>query len=210
MSKVAFDTSITWPKDDQIAKRPSKYRSLLFIQNLFYNAGIATSICYIFIAMVLQPLLQRQTAQRSELSATCLLKIRKTVTFLESRMLKSSASAQGYNERTQINSSATVVDRCTQTEECQEYVSGNQKPSGWTKIIARLNYARDLLNISAEDQPEGSSQNRYLPLRFQIQSFNSSLAGIDGREKDDSEAMTKGSIRAIRDMKGWIINGRAV
>ncbi|CEP64609.1 Pex17p LALA0_S12e02850g [Lachancea lanzarotensis] len=201
--------SIAWPKDDQIVKHSNKYQTLYFITNMFYNAGIATSICFIIAAMVLQPLLQTQTDQRSELSAACLLKIRKMVSFLELKMLKSSASALGHNERAHMNGSTTIVDRCTQTEELREYSIETKTPFGWTKIISRLNYARNLLVNSADEQPEGSSKNRYLPLRFQVQSFNSSLAGLEGREKNDSEALNKGSIKGIRDMKGWIINGRA-
>ncbi|SCU96332.1 LAME_0F15896g1_1 [Lachancea meyersii CBS 8951] len=208
MNRFDLVSSITWPEEAQISQRTNKYRALILVQNLFYNAGIATSFCYVIAAMVLQPLLQTQTDQRTQLSAACLLKARKMVSFLESRLMGTSASVLGHNEKIDALSSKTTIERCTQTEESEHSVPDGQEASGWTRIAARLRYTCSMLDNFSDEHSDQDDQSMFLPLRFQTQSLNSCLLGLDARD-NDAETATREGIKDIRDMKGWIINGKA-
>ncbi|SCU94127.1 LADA_0G06722g1_1 [Lachancea dasiensis] len=199
---------IDWPDAKLIIPIAKKHPSFEFVQRLFYNAGVVASFSYVIAALVLQPLLQHQTEQRVELSITCLLSLRRIISTLESKLENVSVTAQGYNERINCVSSKTNIDRCTQTEPENKSRKDSQQKSGWLKIISKLKEARTLVDGHQDEQILDSEPNdHYLPLKFQIQSFNSNLRGLNVQNSDEK---TRKSIQAIREMKGWIINGKTV
>ncbi|SCV05308.1 LANO_0H04610g1_1 [Lachancea nothofagi CBS 11611] len=209
MNKPERIEFVDWPDETRIARQAKKYQSFIFVQSLFYNAGIVVSLWYVIAALALQPLLQSQSDQRLQLNADCLLRIRGLINGLESRLKTTSVSALGYNERANSITGKSSTDRCTQTEETTSGNSLGDNSPGWSRVTARLKSACEALNTFNE--PECSDDNdtpkdRYLPLKFQVQSLHSCLLGLEVRNYDPEE-MARKSVQAIREMKGWIING---
>lgn len=198
-----------WPDESMITRRAQKNKSLIFIQNLFYNAGIGVCALYMLTIMIVQPLLHSQTEQRIQLSTDVLLRIRKCVSSLERRLKETAISSIGFNEEVASSTGVATVEKCTQTDDFTDSDPKDEKASGWVKILTRLQYARgvfDNFNKKEEGEDGEKGHDRFLPLKFQVQSLNSKLLSLESR--DESARNHKKSLHAIREMKGWVINGK--
>ncbi|CUS22431.1 LAQU0S05e05204g1_1 [Lachancea quebecensis] len=199
-------SNVEWPNESHIRERARKNLTVDFVQKVFYNAGVVVSLAYVVIVSVVEPLLRSQIHQRLQLSADMLIRIRKFVSLLEHRLKSTSISAVGFNEKVNSQSRVSTVDRCMQTEDLLESNDAEKKVTGWTKVIARLQYAREMLNKANKGKNDNNASDRLTPLKFQAQSLNAYISSLDVR--DETFRNNKSSVQAIRDMKGWVINGK--
>ncbi|KAM3165085.1 Peroxisomal membrane protein PEX17 [Lachancea thermotolerans] len=199
-------SDIEWPSEAAIRERAKKNNTVDSVQKVFYNAGVVVSLVYVIIVSIIEPLLRSQFNQRLQLSADMLIRVRKFVSLLEQRLKSTSISAIGFNEKVDPESRVSTIERCTQTEELLESSGVEEKATGWTKIIARLRYAREMLSRANEGKKDNNASDRITPLKFQAQSLSAYISSLDTR--DETFRNHKNSVQAIRDMKGWVINGR--
>lgn len=187
-----------WPAEKDIMpyKKPSTVKE---IELLFYHTGVTVSAIYVFIHLVLSRVLSKNYDQRLELSHDVLMRIRRLVNSLMSRVKSTSVTAVGDNQRS-IQETKVYVDRCQQTGEQLESVDEN---AGWTRINLRLNTLTDVLRIYHTDMRNISD---FESLSFKTKLFTDQLKDSSWRNK--KQEGYSNIIQSVREMKGWFIHGR--
>lgn len=186
--------AIDWPDETKIVSLSRKSATVNYIQNLFYNTGLVTSVIYLALKLILVPALAEQCCQRVDLSGVVILRLRKLVSKLQNSLRTARVSALAYNE------CATTVERCTQTSED----TLDETESHWMAINKRIGDAG--LHIR-----QFTASNASPPQ--QMDAFNAEARLLADRLKDEIDAdsssgVSKNVVDSVREVKGWIVSGR--
>lgn len=186
--------TIDWPNESEIITKNTRNATLDYIRNLFHNTGLIASLAYLALKIVLLPCLEQQYSQRTNISASTLLSLRRLVSRLQNCVRSTPVAVIGYNEG---NNS---VERCTQTPEDKV----EPLESSWTVISERLKNSTTYLQqfVNSNSQELGnlnacSIEARLLSDRFKLES--------NMRLKAD---LSREMINSIREVKGWFVSGR--
>lgn len=131
---------VDWPDQSKIRKGKLRNPTLTFIQNLFNNVGVASSIIYALLVMVVKPILVKQFVQRCELSAETLIDVRKLVIFLQKKLNTTPIAVLGYNEQ------GKYVEHTTQTEEDVDATTLGKVECPLVRIKSKLQELNDDLD----------------------------------------------------------------
>ncbi|BAO41255.1 peroxisomal membrane protein PEX17 [Kluyveromyces marxianus] len=187
-----------WPSDKDILpyKKPTTAAQ---IERLFYHVGLSVSGLYVLLHLVVSRVIYQAYQQRLELNHEALMRLRRLVNKLRSKVKTTSITSLGENRRL-TKDSKVYIDRCQQTSE------GIKTPGddyGW----AHLNRKLDSLTKSLEEYNKIIGETSYLEsLTFESKLFTDQCKGV-GLRLRSQEKGTK-LINSVREMKGWFIHGR--
>ena len=199
---------IVWPDESRITQQHVTSPTLRWIYALFNGTGVATSIIYSVLLLIVKPQLVTMFSQRCELSAAALMSARKLVVSLQRRIKATPLMILGYNE------SGNYIEHTTQTETdnyldpldfVMEDKDNGPPVSRWHEITSRLDDINTDLDTFNKLHENRSNK--------QIQSFSDSckllsnqINHIDGT---NLVIATTGDLKkSIREVKGWFVSGK--
>lgn len=198
--------NVIWPKQSMIVRRKVRSPTVSFIQSLFNNIGISSSVAYFVLITVIQPILNTQFLQRTELSASVLLNVRRLAVSLQRRIKTTPLSILGFNEK------GGYVERATQTDNnddnnvfgvSDEYDSNECNPLLNTRD--RLKEINDDLDTFNELQKNRSSTNLdQLNLEIKLATDQIMLSDESNEVANKMQDVTA----SIREIKGWFVSGK--
>lgn len=203
---------ITWPEESQI--KPRNISDLKndpiykYIKSLCYKTGVISSILYLLTLGAIRPALQRHYEQRQEFILAVLLRLRRTLTILMSRIKNKNVAQFKFNKE------KTKVDRMIQTDlpfydvwMSHDRMYGQRTEEDDEKSfinhkLRRINYCMNQHAIIMRhlDTTEWFT--------FQLKLLTDQVEA--SREKTIKEVCSKSEnvTQSIREIKGWFVNGR--
>ncbi|QHS75710.1 Pex17p [Saccharomyces paradoxus] len=184
---------IDWPSDVDIKRAERTNPTVKAIKSLLYNGGSIYAFLYFFVAMFVEPMLQKQYQQRNDFSLFVILRLRRIIAQLQKRLVMTPVSSLGYNE--QNNS----VERSTQTSDDNVIQKDN---SHWAEITYQLQSVKQELQYfnRSLDQPTESMDD----FVFQIKMATDQVELTDRTQTFSNKS--RDVIQEIREIKGWFVN----
>ncbi|CCC71037.1 hypothetical protein NCAS_0G01500 [Naumovozyma castellii] len=190
--------NLNWPKNATIRKRKIRDPTFTAVQSILYNGGLLAALLYSIATLLIQPILADQYEQRHEFALAALLKVRKLISTLQSRLRTTPVSILGANE------TQTTIERCTQTSLDTDNDFADENDTPLESISQRIyNLKWKLSQFNANDSRtsnaiEGFNFQTKL-VKDQIDNLNTPTKAIDG---------SKNIVASLREMKGWFVNGK--
>lgn len=190
------ETGIDWPKDDLIVQVHRRRTIGDTIQNLFSNTGIAVSILYILIKKIIEPCLESHFSQRTSLSVSTLIQLRRLVATLQGKLIYTPISSIGFDEED------GKVERSTQTSEDGKLLEARE--SRWKRLNDCLKEANG--NLQSFNTTAIDSSINMDSFQFQMKLV------VDGirlnEDADETSEHCRRIVDSVREVKGLLVNGR--
>lgn len=190
------ETGIDWPKDDLIVQVHRRRTIGDTIQNLFSNTGIAVSILYILIKKIIEPCLESHFSQRTSLSVSTLIQLRRLVATLQGKLIYTPISSIGFDEED------GKVERSTQTSEDGKLLEARE--SRWKRLNDCLKEANG--NLQSFNTTAIDSSINMDSFQFQMKLV------VDGirlnEDADENSDHCRRIVDSVREVKGLLVNGR--
>ncbi|CCE89408.1 Pex17p TDEL_0A00760 [Torulaspora delbrueckii] len=191
-----IETGIDWPKDDLIVQVHRRRTIGDTIQNLFSNTGIAVSILYILIKKIIEPCLESHFSQRTSLSVSTLIQLRRLVATLQGKLIYTPISSIGFDEED------GKVERSTQTSEDGKLLEARE--SRWKRLNDCLKEANG--NLQSFNTTAIDSSINMDSFQFQMKLV------VDGirlnEDADETSEHCRRIVDSVREVKGLLVNGR--
>lgn len=191
-----IETGIDWPKDDLIVQVHRRRTIGDTIQNLFSNTGIAVSILYILIKKIIEPCLESHFSQRTSLSVSTLIQLRRLVATLQGKLIYTPISSIGFDEED------GKVERSTQTSEDGKLLEARE--SRWKRLNDCLKEANG--NLQSFNTAATDSSINMDSFQFQMKLV------VDGirlnEDADETSEHCRRIVDSVREVKGLLVNGR--
>lgn len=191
-----IETGIDWPKDDLIVQVHRRRTIGDTIQNLFSNTGIAVSIFYILIKKIIEPCLESHFSQRTSLSVSTLIQLRRLVATLQGKLIYTPISSIGFDEED------GKVERSTQTSEDGKLLEARE--SRWKRLNDCLKEANG--NLQSFNTTAIDSSINMDSFQFQMKLV------VDGirlnEDADETSEHCRRIVDSVREVKGLLVNGR--
>lgn len=191
-----IETGIDWPKDDLIVQVHRRRTIGDTIQNLFSNTGIAVSILYILIKKIIEPCLESHFSQRTSLSVSTLIQLRRLVATLQGKLIYTPISSIGFDEED------GKVERSTQTSEDGKPLEARE--SRWKRLNDCLKEANG--NLQSFNTTAIDSSINMDSFQFQMKLV------VDGirlnEDADETSEHCRRIVDSVREVKGLLVNGR--
>ncbi|SMN19777.1 similar to Saccharomyces cerevisiae YNL214W PEX17 Peroxisomal membrane peroxin and subunit of the docking complex that facilitates the import of peroxisomal matrix proteins [Maudiozyma saulgeensis] len=197
MSFTHWD-KVQWPDQTKIIKGRLRNPTIMYIQNLFNNVGVVTSILYAILVMAIKPILVKQFLQRCELNGEALINLRKLVISLQKKLKTTHIAILGYNEK------GNYIERTTQTEEIEETVVDDME-CPWVKINENLQELNnDLDTFNKLNQNRSTTNLDFFNLGAKLLAQDINHVDNAGLLADQRTEM----VNSIREIKGWFVGGK--
>lgn len=203
---------IEWPKESQIRVRDiSNLKNdpiYKYIKSLCYKTGVISSIVYLLALSVIRPVLQRQYKQRLEFILSVLLRSRRTLTTLMTR-IKDKNVAQ-----LEFNKNKSKVDRMVQTDSTSynvwnsydiRYKQRLEDNDGRSSVNNKLKQIDYLVNQHAIILRHLDSTEWYT---FQLKLLTDQVESSEEKAIKEVSSKSENVTQSIREIKGWFVNGR--
>ncbi|CAI4035907.1 hypothetical protein SMKI_14G1160 [Saccharomyces mikatae IFO 1815] len=191
----SFPRNINWPSDVDIRRVERPNPTVKAIKSILYNGGSIYAFLYFFVAMFVEPMIQKQYLQRHDFSLFILLRLRGMISKLQKRLVMTPVSSLGYNEQN------NYVERSTQTSDDNTIQEGN---SYWTEMIDQLQTVKRELQYfnGSTDRPSESIDD----FVFQVKMVTDQVELTD--RSQNLSKKSRDVIQSIREIKGWFVNGQ--
>lgn len=186
---------IDWPSDVDIKRAERTNPTVKAIKSLLYNGGSIYAFLYFFVAMFVEPMLQKQYQQRNDFSLFVILRLRRIIAQLQKRLVMTPVSSLGYNE--QNNS----MERSTQTSDDNVIQEDN---SHWAEITYQLQSVKQELQYF--NRSSGQRTESMDDFVFQIKMATDQVELTDRSQIFSNKS--RDVIQEIREIKGWFVNGQ--
>ncbi|CCK70766.1 Pex17p KNAG_0F00970 [Huiozyma naganishii CBS 8797] len=200
-----------WPDASRIVKTSASRDPLVgLITKLCYNAGMVSSVLYLLLIAIIQPCISRQIDQRRELNVTALLRLRRAVSYLCSKLKTTNVSVFGFNDN------GATVERCTQTSstsDSEQNLGGDMFEASLSEAVkkdywnlANMKLKHISFDVSQYNARMGERSPPREQLQFEIKSVKNQVSLCD--ESKEIKKKTDRITDNIREIKGWFVNGK--